>query len=221
MGHTSYTKLSPSAPPKVHSMWPFSLWLVERGKRGKNHWLWEKSAHPFCGVSFESFCNSVRVRHPKEQNLGVCDAQKSRIWMCVAKNWGRRWLTKSAACGVSSQKRDNSMYVFLFLLPAFGDRRPLAATPTLKSGTGCRPFRAEKINFSSLSRHFQMFLNISLKFLVFSKPALPPTPQSGAGVALAPGSDGGGGYAPVGPTLLLSYQLQPKEGWFLLGGKIS
>jgi len=39
-----------------------------------------------------------------------------------------------------------------------------------------------------------------------------PTPQSGAAVALAAGSDGGGAYAPVGSTLLLRYQLQPKEG---------
>ena len=35
-----------------------------------------------------------------------------------------------------------------------------------------------------------------------------PTPQSGAGVALAAGSDSGGAYAPVGSTLLLRYQLQ-------------
>ena len=47
------------------------------------------------------------------------------------------------------------------------------------------------------------------------------TLQSGAAVVLTAGSDSGGAYAPLGPNLLLRYQLQPNEGWFLLGGKVS
>ena len=49
-------------------------------------------------------------------------------------------------------------------------------------------------------------------YKTFSAAKSYPTPKSGAAVALAAGSDGGGAYAPVGSTLLLRYQLQPKEG---------
>ena len=60
---------------------------------------------------------------------------------------------------------------------------------------------------------------LSLPFFFFSSAKPYPAPQSGAAVALAAGRDSRGAYAPVGPTLLLRYQLQPKEVSFLLGGK--